>query len=99
MFPFSGNQEVPWDVLFEHLPPEARAWSLCETYTEHSAWRFDPIKRDQLVDEVLTPIYKALKEHKLTGIYDTSRISAHHFAVLYLVFAIGATLDLTLEPG
>jgi hypothetical protein len=66
---------------------------------EHSAWKFDPLRRDQLVDEVLTPIYKALKEHNSTGIYNTSRLSAHHFAALYFVFAIGATLDLTLEPG
>ena len=66
---------------------------------EHSAWKFDPLRRDQLVDEVLTPIYKALKEHKSPGIYKTGRLSVHHFAALYFVFAIGATLDLTLEPG
>jgi len=66
---------------------------------EHSSWKFDPIRRDQLVNEVLSPIYRALKEHKSTGIYNTARLSAHHFAALYFVFAIGTTLDLTMEPG
>jgi len=99
LFPFSpGIGDIPWDVLFKNLPAEPRAWSLCETYMEHASWKSEPIRRDQLIHEVLSPIYKAVKGKITNGVYDTSRLSAHQFAVLFFVFAVGALLDLTLEP-
>ena len=99
LFPFSpGIGDIPWDVLFKNLPAEPRAWSLCETYMEHASWKSEPIRRDQLIHEVLSPIYKAVKGKITNGVYDTSHLSAHQFAVLFFVFAVGALLDLTLEP-
>ncbi|KAF9534816.1 fungal-specific transcription factor domain-containing protein [Crepidotus variabilis] len=96
-FPQRFEGEIPWPLLFRHLPPEPRAWSLCETYIEHATWKFHPIYREQMVDEIMSPIYKAVKEHKTTGVYRTEDLSAHQFAVLYLIFGIGALMDLTLD--
>ncbi|KAF8980537.1 hypothetical protein BDQ17DRAFT_1549786 [Cyathus striatus] len=38
-FPFGsdGNLETAYDLLFDHLPNQPWAWSLCETYMEHAA--------------------------------------------------------------
>ncbi|KAF9469100.1 fungal-specific transcription factor domain-containing protein [Collybia nuda] len=99
-FPFGaeGNVDRAMDLLFSHLPSQPRAWSLCETYMEHAAWVFRPLKRDEIVNDVLSPIYKAQKERKVSGSACSFNISSHKLAVLFLVFALGALVDLTLEP-
>ncbi|TFK43632.1 fungal-specific transcription factor domain-containing protein [Crucibulum laeve] len=98
-FPFGadGNLDKAYDLLLEHLPSQPRAWSLCETYMEQAAWAFRPIKRDEIIDEILSPTYKALKERQASGTSST-HVSAHKLAVLFLVFALGTLVDLTLEP-
>ncbi|KDR83850.1 hypothetical protein GALMADRAFT_1339423 [Galerina marginata CBS 339.88] len=98
-FPFGadGSVDRPMEFLFEHLPPEPRAWSLCETYLEHSTWAFRPIKRDELIDDILSPIYKTVKEKQTIGTF-TSTVTAHKLATMFLIFAAGALVDLTLEP-
>lgn len=99
-FPFGTEESIdkPLEYLFDQLPPEPRAWTLCETYMEQATWAFRPIKREELIDEILTPIYKVVKEKKSTGTYAFHTVSAHRLAVMFLVFALGALVDLTLEP-
>lgn len=99
-FPFGveGNVDKAIDLLFSHLPSQPRAWSLCETYMEHAAWVFRPLKRDEIIDDVLSPIYKAQKERQASGSIPNHNISSHRLAVLFLIFALGALVDLTLEP-
>lgn len=99
-FPFGteGNVDKAMDLLYSHLPSQPRAWSLCETYMEHAAWVFRPLKRDEIIDDVLSPIYKAQKERQASGSIPTHNISSHRLAILFLVFALGALVDLTLEP-
>ncbi|KAF8913807.1 hypothetical protein CPB84DRAFT_1811319 [Gymnopilus junonius] len=98
-FPFGSDESVdkPMDFLFEHLPPEPRAWSLCETYMEQATWMFRPIKREELIDDILSPIYKTIKEKQATGVFNPT-VTAHKLATMFLVFAMGALVDLTLEP-
>jgi len=99
-FPFGNwyNFEQQLDVIFEYLPPEPRAWSLCETYIEQASWGFRPIKRDELIEDVLSPIYKAVKLKNASQCFDHLKLSPHKFAVLFAVFGSGALVDLTLEP-
>ncbi|KAG6855100.1 hypothetical protein C0991_006029 [Blastosporella zonata] len=102
-FPFGANDsseklEKALDLLFGYLPSQPRAWSLCETYMEHASWVFRPIKRDEIIDEILSPIYKSLKERRGSDSPDPHTIFPHKLAVLFLVFALGALVDLTLEP-
>ncbi|KDQ57817.1 hypothetical protein JAAARDRAFT_276298 [Jaapia argillacea MUCL 33604] len=91
-------------LLQNYLPPEPRAWSLCETFFEHTSWFFEPMKRRDLVDEIMTPTYKWLKETRLSDgqvkpdVKTTPLTSPHKLAVLYMVFALGALTDLTLPP-
>ncbi|PPQ67833.1 hypothetical protein CVT26_007080, partial [Gymnopilus dilepis] len=98
-FPFGSDESIdkPIEFLFEHLPPEPRAWSLCETYMEQATWIFRPIKREELIDDILSPVYKAVKEKQTTGVLNPN-VTAHKLATMFLVFAVGALVDLTLEP-
>jgi hypothetical protein len=70
-----------------------RAWTLCENYYEQFAWSFSPLRRDELVDEYITPIYKGLKD----GNSSPSSVTPHKCAVLFIVFSIGTWVDLTLK--
>lgn len=97
-FGAEGNVDKAMDLMFSHLPSEPRGWSLCETFLEHVSWAFQPLKRDEIVDEVLSPIYKARKRRTAAGSTIAHDISPHLLAVLFMVFALGALTDLTLEP-
>ncbi|KAG5644077.1 hypothetical protein DXG03_009167 [Asterophora parasitica] len=99
-FPFGveGDYDKALDLLFEYLPSQHRAWSLCETYMEHAAWSFRPLKRDEIVDDIMAPIYKSMKERRATDTPGPHTVFPHTLAVLFLVFALGGLVDLTLEP-
>lgn len=105
-FPFStGNlstdserYEQAIDILFACLPPRPRAWTLCETYMEHASWIFRPLKRDEIIDDILTPIYNIKAERDDPNIENTTAVSAHKMAALFMIFAQGALVDLTLPP-
>ena len=84
--------------LEAELPPQPRAWTLCETYLAYFTWWFRPIKRDELINDVLSPIYKFSSEPTGPDGYRNGIRSPHLLAVLYLVFAVGALVDLTLPP-
>jgi hypothetical protein len=90
------------DKLESYLPPQPRAWALCETYLEQFCFWFRPIKREELIDEILTPIYRKSSSNS-RGVYRPKSDAEcnrcpHLLATLYMVFAVGALVDLTLPP-
>ncbi|KAH9926912.1 fungal-specific transcription factor domain-containing protein [Fomitopsis serialis] len=106
-FPLSFSDEGHeryLDQLEALLPMHPRASALCEAYLAHFTWYSRPIKRDELIDDILTPIYNSMKTNASgdrtgyrAGGTDSSRCP-HLLAVLYLVLAIGALVDLTMPP-
>lgn len=62
---------------------------------EQATWAFRPIRRDELIDDMLSPVYKVVKDRTLLS---SNSVSAHKLAALYFVFSAGALVDLTLEP-
>ncbi|KZP04803.1 hypothetical protein FIBSPDRAFT_940817 [Athelia psychrophila] len=92
----SDTFEKAMTMLFAGLPPRTRAWSLCETYLEHSCWHLQLLTRQELIEDILTPIYNAKKEHEDPAGHPCIQISPYKFAHLYLVFAQGVLDDLTL---
>ncbi|KAF5393704.1 hypothetical protein D9757_000116 [Collybiopsis confluens] len=100
MFPLAveENLEQTMDVLFTYLPEQPRAWALCETYLEQASWHFQPIRRDELIDDILVPIYRSQKERASSEVRQPHTISPHRLATLFIIFALGALVDLTLEP-
>lgn len=92
-----GDSEGAMHLLFDHLPEQPRAWALCETYLEQAAWASKPIRRDEIIEDILSPAYKALKTRDSPD-SPVTLFSPHKLAVLYLIFSLGALVDLTLEP-
>ena len=77
-----------------------RAWALCETYLEQFTWWFRPVKRDELINEILIPVYKSVNDPEKFAYHRKSDSESgrcpHLLAVLYMVLAVGALVDLTL---
>ncbi|KAL4081790.1 fungal-specific transcription factor domain-containing protein [Scleroderma yunnanense] len=86
------------DSLFDFLPSYPRATTLCETYLENSAYIFRPISREELIDEILVPVYTFAKERKQVTVEKDTETLPHTLSVLFMVFAHGALTDLTLPP-
>ncbi len=84
--------------MYSYLPEQPRAWALCETYLEQAAWTFRPVKRDEIINDILAPTYRALKAKQIEGDSETHTVSPHKLAVLFLIFALGTLVDLTIEP-
>jgi len=84
------------DSLLSLLPPYPRATTLCETYIEHAAWIFQPIRREELIDDILAPLYALAQKRKNNISVPETEYPAHTIAVLFMVFTQGALMDLTL---
>ncbi|KDQ57026.1 hypothetical protein JAAARDRAFT_157067 [Jaapia argillacea MUCL 33604] len=102
VFPFDTSAAVDnaFQILDSALPPQPRAWTLCETYFEHASWFYSSVRRDEVVNDIMAPIYKWVKDKermKLSECY-VAQGCPHKLAVLYMVFALGALMDLTLPP-
>ena len=83
------------DMIGSHLPTWERACSLCETYLEQAAWLFHAVSPVQLMDEMLPAFYKKAVPDPSEDDYS----GPHDLALLFLVFAVGALVDLTQEPS
>ncbi|KIY46632.1 hypothetical protein FISHEDRAFT_75449 [Fistulina hepatica ATCC 64428] len=99
LFPFTdspSNMARTLDLLFDNLPDQPRAWALCETYLEQASWCFCPMPRDEIIDDFMIPIYKGRKDRLIDPTAGYA-MSVHKLAVLFLLFAMGALVDLTLD--
>lgn len=96
-FPFTplGTTGDVRRLIESHLPPWDRAMHLAESYLTNAAWLFRGITREQLMDEMLPIIYKR-PDAKACSFQDYS--GPHDLALLFLVFAVGALVDLNQEP-
>lgn len=95
-FPFSpvGSISTVREMIESHLPSLDRARYLAETYLEQAAWLFRSVFRDQLMEELL-PMYYSNDHTKLSD--ETN--GDHELALLLLIFAVGALVDLQQEPS
>jgi hypothetical protein len=103
-FPFGStvlSDEKYCAIVFNQLPDRLRASSLCELYYEQYAFSQQPLKRDELIDDYFTPVYKYRDATKLNP--DTHLkpaefgLTPHMVSVLFAIFAIGTCVDLTNE--
>ena len=77
-----------------YLPPWERACILAETYLEQAAWIFRAVSKQQLLDEMLPIIYK--RQLPLDPAHEYN--GPHDLSLLLMIFAVGALVDLNLEP-
>ncbi|KAF9232449.1 fungal-specific transcription factor domain-containing protein [Melanogaster broomeanus] len=96
-FPFTpmGPVAAVRELIEGQLPNWERANYLTQTYSEQAGWLFRGVPKEQIEDELL-PVYYSNAPLKAT---DDEHNSAHSLAVLFLVFAVGALVDLRQEPG
>ncbi|THH27408.1 hypothetical protein EUX98_g6784 [Antrodiella citrinella] len=104
-FPLTIVQDGTDEILRRlegELPPRERAWALCEAYLAHFSWLFRPVKREELINEILSPIYKTVSDPNNHGGYHPKSGCGgrcpHLLAVLFNILALGALVDLTLQP-
>lgn len=100
-FPFTplGSTCDVRRLIESHLPSWERATHLSEVYLTNAAWLFQGVTREQLVDEMLPAIYnrprRAISEEE-RPYQDYS--GPHDLSLLFLIFAVGALVDLSQEP-
>lgn len=89
---------VPVGVLIDEIRPQLpsfeRASTLCETYLSHATWLMRPLLREQLINDLLMPVYKG----KSSDGSNATLHNSHELALLLFVFAIGSSADLLLAP-
>ncbi|KAH8827586.1 hypothetical protein DL96DRAFT_1463730 [Flagelloscypha sp. PMI_526] len=98
-FPFKlglDNHSLLHEVISQ-FPERLRASSLCESYAGQFAWSFAPVLREELIDDFLAPTYKLLEAIKEFPERLRNVLRPHRCAVLFLVFALGTWVDLTLD--
>ncbi|KAI0795509.1 hypothetical protein C8Q75DRAFT_454538 [Abortiporus biennis] len=97
-FPFTPVSVHPAPVrrtIESLLPPFSRAEQLCHIYMENLSWVFSIVTLKYLVQELLPAVYV---NHLTSGRSRSESYSAHDLALLFIVLAVGALVDLDLEP-
>ena len=84
------------NMLFSHLPPRPVALSLCETFFEQASWLSQPIKQDELIQDILTPVYMAKERRENAQSTMATHVSPHKLSIMFSVFAMAILKDLTL---
>lgn len=92
----ASQRRFSFESLIFGLPEKNRAWTLMETYLEQGQWGGEYIDREELVNDLLTPIYNFRMQYDLHE--KDAPFSPHRLALLFFVFTIGALVDLTLPP-
>lgn len=82
-------------VINSHLPTYERATALVEAYLQNISSLFRPIRREQIIEELLPIFYSRRNDARL--LRNSSEVTAHQLALLFAVFACGATGDLTMD--
>ncbi|KAF8829110.1 hypothetical protein HHX47_DHR3001120 [Lentinula edodes] len=95
-FPFASD--CSWDVglslqlILSYLPPKERAWTLAENFIEHSPLQINVVPREELFDELLTPIYQYASAMDFAG--QKCPLSPTRVGVLFICFAHGSMADI-----
>ncbi|KAJ7055444.1 hypothetical protein C8F01DRAFT_1373649 [Mycena amicta] len=93
-FTIHSESSPRWDAaqareyLHKHLPLEDRGLALCAIFFQNGCWNVSPLMKDeaaQLLHEVYLPA-------------PTIPITTQHLAVTYIIFALGALVDVALPP-
>lgn len=94
-------------LLESSLPDRARALALCESYLDHATFFFRPVKREQLLEQLLPNTYDiahAKAQARANGQDSPNPLDVdesaypHALSSLFFIFSLGALFDITLPP-
>ncbi|KLO18324.1 hypothetical protein SCHPADRAFT_820145 [Schizopora paradoxa] len=80
------NNEVLVQIVKAHLPSQTRATELCEAYLNNISWFCRPIRREQIMEELLPVLYS---DHIL-------QMDVHDLSLILMTLSAGAAGDLSL---
>jgi hypothetical protein len=86
--------EVRAEIESRYMPNWERASYLTKTYCEQAAWIFRGVSTEQIMEELLPTYYP---NGPLEAVDKTEH--AHDLALLFLIFAMGALVDLGQQSG
>ena len=103
MWPFSPvyyrKAECLNYVVIKIMPTWERATALCDYYFQNLSWFFRPIDHAQVYEELLPLVYKStlkgMQKVWIDGEDYANTINAHDLALLNMIFACGASGDLS----
>ncbi|KAG9313813.1 hypothetical protein JVU11DRAFT_6176 [Chiua virens] len=100
-FPFtpSGISTEPiQDLIESYLPSSPRSTKLCEIALQTLPWIvFNIVSREHILNELLPTVYERARG-QTPARWQPKPYGPHDIALLFIVFAIGASLDLSLPP-
>ncbi|KAF8343443.1 hypothetical protein F5887DRAFT_972939 [Amanita rubescens] len=79
-------------ALIDSLPPKSFARGLSDIYFRHAAWMYTPITEREFFETIFVPIYEPDSA-------PSDATASHRLALLYMVLAMGALLDLDRPPN
>ncbi|KAI0296030.1 hypothetical protein BC826DRAFT_1006878 [Russula brevipes] len=95
-FPFTlhvaGNIEDNRAMLLSELPDTNTVRRRLDTYWRHAAWMYTPIEQSDFYGSIYSRVFDP------DAGPDHDRIQSHRIAVVYMMLAIGALLDLDATP-
>lgn len=87
--------EMAMSMLLSCLPDRPCAGTLCEMLLDQPSWFMRPVKKEELIQNIMNPIYAAKEEHEHKP-EEKLTISPHKLSILYSVFSLGSRGDPTL---
>ncbi|EIW75306.1 hypothetical protein CONPUDRAFT_140195 [Coniophora puteana RWD-64-598 SS2] len=101
-FPFTpvGPRATVQELIESHLPPWDKAEHLLRLYFDNAAWLFHDVSKDQVMKELVPAFYDpGSKDDSSGGSAQLARPNEDHcgphgLCVLFLLFGIGALVDL-----
>ncbi|KAI0305961.1 hypothetical protein B0F90DRAFT_1808515 [Multifurca ochricompacta] len=95
-FPFAsnvvGNVEDVRTMLLNNLPDTNTVRRQLDIYWRHASWMYTPIEQSDFYGSIYNRVFD------LEAGSDYDRIQSHRIAVVYMMLAIGALLDLDAPP-
>lgn len=83
------------ELIETYLPPWDRACHLSDAFINHAAWLFRNVSKDQIMLELLPITYRRPLPENAPPVEDNG---PHEFALMFLILAIGALVDLNQDP-
>ncbi|KAF7966860.1 hypothetical protein HWV62_36691 [Athelia sp. TMB] len=99
-FPFTpmGPADAVQELIEGHLPPWDHAIYLTNSFIERAGWLFRTVSREQIQDEMLPAFYHRPSPSTSPGPL-TEYTGPHDLSLLFMVFSVGALVDLRQEPS
>lgn len=93
-----GPADAVQEVIEGHLPSWDHALRLVKSFQDGAGWLFRTVSPEQIQGELLPSFYNQSSSSPSPSL-SINHTGPHDLALLYMVFAVGALVDLGKEPA